>query len=159
MKAATYSVEAASEAEIPRIQQVADLCWRRAFAHILSPSEIDHYMATSFSPERLRARIAQSDFFVANDGTDVVGFGAFGDRGNGPELLLLYVKPSHWRRGVGGALLSRLEVAAKDPGIEEYLVLVHRENEMGRAFYRKCGFEDRKERDQADHWGMVKSLL
>lgn len=115
-------------------------------------------MATSFSPERLRPRIAESDFFLANDGADVVGFGAFGDRGTGPELLLLYVRPSHWRRGVGGALLSRLEVAAKDRGIEEYLALVHRENELGKAFYRKRGFERRKERDQADHWGMVKSL-
>ncbi len=114
MKAATYTVEVASEAEVPRIQQVADLIWRGAFAHILSPSEIDHHMATSFSPERLRARIAESDFFVANEGADVVGFGACGDRGNGPELLLLYVRPSHWRRGVGGALLTRLEVAAKD---------------------------------------------
>ncbi len=158
LKAATNTLEVASEAEIPRIQQVADLSWRRAFAHILSPSEIDHYMATSFSAERLRARIAESDYFVAKDGADVVGFGAFGDRGNGPELLLLYVRRSHWRRGVGSTLLSGLEVGAKDRGIEEYVALVHRENEMGRAFYRKCGFEHRIERDQADHWGMVKSL-
>ena len=53
------------------------------------------------------------------------------------EVAALYVDPSRWGRGIGGALLR----AALAPG-DDVSLWVFAENERARGFYRAQGFAD-----------------
>lgn len=64
------------------------------------------------------------------------------------ELRALYVDPEHWGDGVGTALLDAVESrlagaeTATRPTADRVVLHTFRENEQGRAFYRRREFEE-----------------
>ena len=70
---------------------------------------------------------------VAEIGDDVVGFIAFTD----DELAWLYVDPSHYRKGIGAALIQAVLFETRVPLNAEVL----NGNNAALAAYRKAGFE------------------
>ena len=51
----------------------------------------------------------------------------------------LYVRPSARRLGVGGMLLERIAVLARERGCKYILWEVEEVNDAARAFYARCG--------------------
>jgi len=153
-------ISAAAESDVPGLVETAALSWREGFSNFLGPEDIERYVEASFSSEAFRKRMEDptQEWVLARDAGEVVGFASFGDRGMGPELMLLYVRPSHWRLGVGRRLLASIEDHARSRGIVRYRALAHRRNERGVAFYEGQGFSREDAPDRHDHWAMMKRL-
>jgi ribosomal-protein-alanine N-acetyltransferase len=79
---------------------------------------------------------------VARDGSRIVGFAImeFGDER--AHLVLLAVRPTHRRRGIGRALGQWLIDSAITAGASSVHVEVRESNPPAQALYRKLGFEE-----------------
>ncbi len=93
-----------------------------------------------------------SDILVAEDGGRIVGFALLLQMETPPYkcvvrhgyayLMDLLVIPGYRRRGVGGELLSRAVLWAKDKGLDFVELNVLAQNEDAIRFYKKHGFFD-----------------
>jgi putative acetyltransferase len=98
--------------------------------------EVIQIWAGRLRPEKYAEAIDRNDFFVAEEGGVVVGFGELG-REEG-AIQGLYVSPDVKGRGVGRKLLSTLEERARAYGLES-LSLTSSLNAV--PFYERAGFK------------------
>jgi len=79
---------------------------------------------------------------VACDGGRIAGFGImeFGDER--AHLVLLAVRPSHRRMGIGRRLVDWLVESARTAGIASLHLELRAGNEAARGFYRAAGFDE-----------------
>ncbi len=78
-------------------------------------------------------------------------------------LVTIDVLPEFERRGIGGALLQKVEGAAKEAGYSMMVLQADVANDNAIRFYEKHGYKTRKKlkkyyRDDSDAWEMEKSL-
>ncbi len=115
--------------------------WRAHFGAV-SETCATHYSpdviriwAGGLRPEKYEAAIRSSEFFVAEEGGAVVGFAEL-DRETG-EVQGLYVSPEVAGRGVGRALLGKLEEIARARGLGS----MHLTSSLNAVtFYERAGF-------------------
>ena len=98
-------------------------------------------------------------FGVAVSSSQIVGFCNLGDRGQGMELLRIYLLPDFIGKGIGRNLLALGEKFAIARGHRTYFCCVHPDNELGKEFYRKSGFQHIPQRDLADEWYLEKRII
>lgn len=80
-------------------------------------------------------------FWVALDGAEPVGSIALSPLDDGQaELDVMYVAPSHRRRGVAQALLAALETHARTVGLTDVVLRAGDPQPEALAFYRAAGF-------------------
>jgi GNAT superfamily N-acetyltransferase len=91
--------------------------------------EVDSWV-TGIAPERY---FIEQEMYVATLDEKVIGFGHY-HRG---EIMAVYVEPSHIGRGVGRALMTKLEEIARADGAT-HLHLNAALNSVG--FYAACGY-------------------
>jgi len=119
------------------------LAWKEAYRVLLDQAFLDA-RTYEFSEERaLRAFNAGVHTLLAKDGDEVVGFADYGpyrgdDLANAGEVYALYVLSSHYRRGIGSALMEA--ALTRMPKYEHTAVWVLEGNERAIAFYRSRGF-------------------
>ena len=85
--------------------------------------------------------------FLAESGTDIVGFGACGaqrdenlkERGFDAEIGAIYVLAAHQRTGVGKGLMQLMARSLLASGRQAASLWVIRENAHARAFYEELG--------------------
>jgi len=117
---------------------------------------LDAGLAQLYSPEQrfgpnFKAEQIEGNggtFLVARDGDRAVGCGAI--RVIEPataEAKRMYVEPAYRGKGVGRAVLARLEAAAKELGVERLVLETGVYQEAAIALYRGAGFT------QVDCWG------
>ena len=112
----------------------------------MSRDLIEHGLGWSWTPERVRRTIGQLDAnaIVARTGPEAdrpVGFALMRYGDTDAHLLLLAVRPSVGRRGVGAALVGWLEATARVAGLERIVLETRSSNGAARSFYRRLGFE------------------
>ncbi len=128
--------------------RAAIAAWREGFRGIV-PDEIDPVEA--WRPERISERLrdpsydTRSILVAAVDG-EIAGLVVSGpsrdrdlDSGEG-EVMALYVHPSHWRRGVGRALVAGAVAEIDASGQVEAIVWTLAESPRNIAFYESLGF-------------------
>lgn len=96
------------------------------------------------SPEELEAHLARNAglSFGAFAGEELVGAVLAGHDGHRGLLYHLAVRPSAQGAGIGGRLV-RLGVAGlKASGMTRILILVLKDNEVGRAFWKRQGWQE-----------------
>jgi putative acetyltransferase len=117
---------------------------------------LDAGLAELYTPEQrfgpnLKAEQIEGNrgtFLVARDGDRAVGCGAI--RVIEPktaEAKRMYVEPDYRGKGVGRAVLARLEAAAKELGVERLVLETGVYQEAAIALYRGAGFTE------VDCWG------
>lgn len=145
-------IRPAADDDVGDVRRVAEESWRRTYRDVFSPTEIEEFMDAWYSRSALLSSVSGDDssLLVAEVDGRVAGFGEAGDRGLGPEIFRLYVDPGQWRRGIGSRLLDALEGRLREEGVEGVLLYVHRENGIGRSFWRKHGFRRHPEGDRDD---------
>src|SRR5262245_46038478 len=103
----------------------------------MSRDYIEQGLGWSWREGRVRRAIANRDTNVAVVGEPaaMVAFGIMSYSEEHAHLLLLAVRASHQRRGVGSAVLLWLERVAALAGMERILVEARRANDAARCFY------------------------
>jgi ribosomal protein S18 acetylase RimI-like enzyme len=99
---------------------------------------------------------------VVLDGDTIVGFAGF-DRSRDPksrpttgELWAMYVRPSHWNRGVGLALWDATREALIEEGCTEVTIWVPLRNDRALRFFELAGFKRQNETARTALHGSVK---
>ena len=99
------------------------------------PAEVIELWAGRLRPEKYAGAIDKYEFFVAEEGGVVVGFGELGPEAG--AIQGLYVSPEVKGRGVGWKLLCTLEERARAYGLKS-LRLTSSLNAV--PFYERAGF-------------------
>jgi ribosomal protein S18 acetylase RimI-like enzyme len=89
---------------------------------------------------RRKLAVQRELFFVAVDGGDVVGTALAGYDGHRGWVYYVAVKPSRRRRGIGAALMKRVEEALTAAGCPKLNLQVRAPNRDAVAFYEKLGY-------------------
>ena len=145
----SIDIRLAQASDAGAVESIARTVWNDVYADIILPRNRERLLGTWYAPEALRDAIAQADswFFIAMAGSEPVGFAQFAIRQDGAaQLTRIYVMPE-WQRNSVGTLLLRAGLGVlSNRGFRQMLVEVEKENQVGRAFYRKHGFEFSRER-------------
>lgn len=107
--------------------------WREVF-----PDEPAHNV-----PEEVIARklgVQRELFFVAVDGGEIVGTAMAGYDGHRGWVYTVAVKPSYRRRGIGAALMARVEEGLRALGCPKLNLQVRASNREAVAFYERLGY-------------------
>jgi len=144
----SYVVREMKDEDVVSVQHVASESWHTTYEGII-PREIqDDFLRVAYSDEMLKKRLAGSHVFVAEDGSEVVGFVDFSpvDEAGRTELLAIYLYLAKQGEGIGTALLRK---GIKElEGVKEVVVEVEEENLIGRQFYEAKGFKMVAEYDE-----------
>ena len=108
----------------------------------MSRDFIEHGLGWSWTRERIMRNLRHRDTnaIVAVRDADRAGFAIMKYGDEEAHLLLLAVKPSHRRCGVGSALVDWLERSAQVAGIGRITLEARASNEAARAFYARLGY-------------------
>ncbi|WP_435196793.1 GNAT family N-acetyltransferase [Natronomonas sp. EA1] len=138
--------EAAAE-DIEAIREVAKRSWAVDYPDILTRETVEEGVDDWYAVEQLEAELthARTQLFVAERDEVVVGFAHASWGGEEGYIMRLYVHPDHRWEGVGQALLVRTCRALSEVGVERVSAMVLTENDPGRAFYERFGFEQADE--------------
>lgn len=139
-------IRAAEPADAPAVERVARASWHAAHDHVVGEDAVEELLAEWYDRDALADSIARGDapMFLAVEDGDVVGFAQGAQTEDGPAdaaVARIYVHPDHWGDGYGTDLLERLFDALRADGHESVWLAVMADNEVGRSFYDKHGFE------------------
>lgn len=128
------------------VRRVAEASWHTAYDEILGEETIDTMLDEWYEVESIKSGIERdvAPMFVCIDDGTIVGFaqGVASDEPHADSLLSrIYVHPDEWGGGYGSRLLEELFDELSQAGHEDIWLTVLKENEVGRQFYEKHGFE------------------
>jgi GNAT superfamily N-acetyltransferase len=134
--------------DIPAVRRLADVVWRTYYPGIVPLPQIDYMLALGYSDEALAkfVRDAGAGLALARVDGELSGFAAW-HRASEPattKLDKLYVLPALHGRGVGRALIGRVEAAARRDGARALILNVAKRNVKAIAAYHACGFATRE---------------
>jgi len=146
-------IRPADAGDIKPLAELAARTFKDAFAKDNDPEDVQSYIDQSFSPERLRAELANADnlFLLAflAEADFPVGYaklrsGTLDPSVRGPdpvELERLYVDQGAIGSGIGAALMRAVLDAARRGGHKTLWLGVWERNARAIAFYQRWGFE------------------
>jgi ribosomal protein S18 acetylase RimI-like enzyme len=79
---------------------------------------------------------------VATDGLAIVGVALCGHDGRRGHIYHLAVDPAYQGRGLGKRLLDESLADLRRTGVKRVIIMVADDNQSGRQFWRRCGWED-----------------
>ena len=135
------------------VQAVAQAAWHAAHDPILGDATVEQLLKQWYDQSTLEERSTREDapMFLAVIDSEVVGFiqGIPSESEADPAEAILgsiYIHPDHWNEGIGTRLLHRLFEDFQEREWNSICLAVLTENEVGRSFYEKHGFEVHEER-------------
>jgi ribosomal-protein-alanine N-acetyltransferase len=110
----------------------------------LSRDRIEQGLGWSWTAPRVLRSIADrsSNVVVAAENGLLDGFGIMKYHDDEAHLLLLAVRASAGRRGIGAALVAWLEASARVAGIGQVYLEARLTNNGARAFYATLGYQE-----------------
>ena len=133
-----FTVRRAREEDAKGIWRVHTSAIRGIANSHYSPEEVEAW-ASPRKPEHYAEAIRNKEFYVAEEEGAVIGFGTLNPEEN--EIEAVYVSPEVVRRGVGSAILVRLEERARALGLKS-LKMEASLNAV--PFYRSVGYESQR---------------
>lgn len=97
------------------------------------PSNVIRFMCSQYTPEKLIDQAETRQIYVCERDGKLTGTVALQDK----EILALYVHPDHMGVGIGKALMTHLEDAAKKAGVKR---LNMNASLTAETFYRKLAY-------------------
>ena len=153
-----------AESDVPNIRTVALEAWNYTYRNIFDQQFIEHFVNQNYAPERLLSlfpllQTGTMYFNVAEHDSKIVGFCNIGMDGQMAKLYRIYLLPAYMGQGLGPRLLERGEEFLREHSICTYFCFVHKNNELGKRFYARSGFQHLPEKDHEDEWYMQKKLI
>jgi len=145
------TIRTATAADSELIRELGVRIFTDTFGRANTPENMRAYLDIAFSPERVRAEVADpaSTHLIAEADGTAVGYARL-RAGDGPpegaaerpvELVRLYVERAHQGSGVAAALMQACLDHARDAGHDVMYLGVWEHNPRAVAFYRKWSFE------------------
>jgi len=172
-------IREAKQEDASAIARLGAKVFSTTFGHSMPASDLEAYLAESYSPSAILADLANSnkDTVLVCPSTNpnhVLGFATLIRRtiepcirhleGTTVELQRLYIEPDSHGRGLGRALVMHVETIARHEGFATMWLGVWEENVKAQQVYGRLGYEKVGDRDfvmgscrQTD-WIMLKSL-
>lgn len=138
-------IRPATLVDAPAIAGVHVSSWRSTYRGLLTDDFLASLSDENYSERWKRViREGRSKVYVAEDGTDVVGFASggrerAGETGYEGELYAIYVLDAAQRRGFGRALVSAAVGGLRELGLSDMIIWVLRDNKPARDFYERLG--------------------
>lgn len=141
-------IREASPEDFPVIARIAEAAFRKAFAGLIPPEQVEFDLRRAYTLDALREQGSRDGhrFDVALDGDRVVGFASASASGERWRLHKLYVDPALQGRGAGAALLEAVVEEARRRGLAAVELFVNRGNPAA-DFYGRRGFRIEREAD------------
>lgn len=139
-------IRKAQAADIPAIQTVARLAWEHTYKETMKPATRSRFLDEFYNYDALAKalKVQPGGIWVAEQQGKVVGFiqvvPMLGR--SGLELSRLYVVPEHQRQGVGQSLV---DLVGREYPTSSWWALVERNDNRAVEFYRKNGYEERRD--------------
>ena len=141
-------------ADISNLQVLVDLSvatFCEAFAAVNRKEDMDKYVATELSEDKLREELAdrRNCFFMAWEADIAIGYAKMRafvrppelQHDNPVEIERIYVRESHYGQGVGAALMKYCISYATSHHHNPVWLGVWEHNEKAISFYKAWGFE------------------
>jgi GNAT superfamily N-acetyltransferase len=136
---------AATEKDIPLIQDLARRSWENAYTEILSSEQMEYMLATMYSQEEISNHLKHSKYhyyLILDENTD--SFDGFIGYENGYEeqttkLHRIYLVPESKGKGLGKKTLEFLNQKASESGDKRIILNVNKHN-AARNFYESQGY-------------------
>ena len=116
-----------------------------AIAPAIEAPQISDSTANALSSETGKAF-----FYVAENEGRVIGFAHIGDRGNGWELLRIYLLPEHMGGGIGTRFIQLGEHFLRTKKASKYVTFVHKDNFPAIGFYKRNDFVREPDMDKKE---------
>jgi ribosomal protein S18 acetylase RimI-like enzyme len=134
-------IRPATAEEAEAVARVHLETWRVAYADVFPREELE-----DFSAERVARRAEmhrRAPPIVAEVEGEIVGFVSVGpatDTDADGELYAIYVLPTHWRTGVGRALIQAGEERLRELGHRQAVLWVLEDNPRAQRLYEAAGW-------------------
>jgi len=136
-------ISKASIKDYDLIHAIAVPSWQHTYSSILSAEQLDYMLTLMYSHDAITEQIAIKGhhFLLAAEDGQYLGFASYEINSvyEATKIHKLYVLPQAQGRGVGKALVTVIENAAKAHGNDKLLLNVNRYNPAVN-FYLKTGF-------------------
>lgn len=119
------TVERMNATHVPQIAQLEKLCFSDPWSEQSIASELENRL---------------SDWFVALEDGQVVGYVGSQTVIDGSDMMNIAVHPDHRRRGIAQALVEALETCLRNRGSKMLLLEVRDSNAPAITLYEKLGF-------------------
>lgn len=83
-----------------------------------------------------------SDYFVAAENDEIIGYGGIWSIYETAELMRIAVLPENRGRGIAKAILGEMTARAKSRGCERMMLEVRQSNVSARGLYKSFGFNE-----------------
>ena len=119
------TVERMNATHVPQIAQLEKLCFSDPWSETNIASELDNRL---------------SDWFVALEDGQVVGYVGSQTVIDGSDMMNIAVHPDHRRKGIAQTLVEALETCLRNRGSKMLLLEVRDSNAPAITLYEKLGF-------------------
>ena len=139
------AVRRATVDDAEAIERIRVETWRATYRGLLPDGVIDQLRPNAERRrERLRLASPSEINFVAEEGSDIIGYAFAGperthDVEYRGEVYAIYVLPVAQGKGHGRALIRECARELASLGMTSLLIWVLRENQIGRRFYERLG--------------------
>lgn len=146
-------VRPAIEADCPEIYRIHMAAARGLPPGTQDKEGIEKWLATR-EPAVYSEEMQHELMVVAEEDDEVIGWGAF--NADKREITNVFVDPPHHRRGIGSAILSVLEDAARHAGLDAVQLQA-----TGTAidFYLAVGYQGDPPVEPGAEWALMKKAL
>lgn len=144
------TIKKANIEEVGLLQKIGITTFSETFSAFNSPDNLNKYLSESFSIEKLKSELnnSNSEFYIALDGRNPVGylklnFGASQTElkdNKALEIERIYVLKEYQGKNVGKLLYQQALAIAKQNKVEYLWLGVWEKNERAINFYKKNGF-------------------
>lgn len=144
-----FSIQPATERDIPTIVALAEATWEPTYRFIISKEQLEYMYRVIYTPVSLRRQMRDEhhQFLLATVGEHPVGFASYSEKPEGVfHLHKIYVQPAHQGQRLGQRLIEAVEEAARQNNGRFLELNVNRHN-PAQAFYERLGFAQHREED------------
>ena len=145
----SYKIRPATARDAKTVAEIHVATWQVAYKDIMPEEDLKRITVEkrqAFWREAIE--YAEPQLLVATDGDEIVGFVGFdrsrdkGSKSTTGEIWALYVKASHWRKGVGITLWDGARDGLKEEGCTNVTLWALLRNERALAFFEQAaGFK------------------
>ena len=132
-----------SAAQVDAVAQLAGRIWTAHYVPLIGQAQVDYMLDTVQSATAISRQIATGhEYYLVRQADAYCGYFALHQQPTEAALQLskIYVETERRRSGVGAAILSFVEVYARENEVKRIGLTVNRHNAVAIRFYEKQGF-------------------